>query len=137
MLVNVLLYEIGTSQEGIHTIEILEKTVVLMFEEKDDAERYAGLLEAQDFPKPTVELIERDEVEKFCSESGYEAKIVEKGFIPKTDHDRVLISPPLDNLDVTNWIDEDNKNKVNDEQSESELNKETLDNIKKRLENLL
>ena len=52
MLVNVLLYEAGTESEGIHSLELKGKTVILMFEDKDDAERYCGLLEAQDFPIP-------------------------------------------------------------------------------------
>ena len=35
-----------------------------MFENKDDAERYCGLLEAQDFPCPTAVSIDRDEIDK-------------------------------------------------------------------------
>ena len=35
----------------------------LLFENLDDAERYAGLLEAQDFPVPTVESLDREEGE--------------------------------------------------------------------------
>ena len=56
MIIYVLLYQAGEDSEGIHSLELRGETVVLMFEEKDDAERYAGLLEAQDFPKPTVEI---------------------------------------------------------------------------------
>ena len=44
MLVHVLLYEAGTESEGIHSLELKGKTVILMFEDKDDAERYCGLL---------------------------------------------------------------------------------------------
>ncbi|MCH9773046.1 MAG: DUF3110 domain-containing protein, partial [Cyanobacteria bacterium] len=54
MLVHVLLYDAGQDSEGIHSLELSGQTVVLMFENCDDAERYAGLLEAQDFPTPTV-----------------------------------------------------------------------------------
>ena len=53
MKIHVLLYNSGTNDEGIHSIELKGQTIVLMFEEKDDAERYCGLLEAQDFPKPS------------------------------------------------------------------------------------
>ncbi len=56
MHVHVLLYDAGKDTEGIHSLEISGKTIVLMFENKDDAERYAGLLEAQDFPMPTIEI---------------------------------------------------------------------------------
>ena len=61
MVIYVLLYEVGTDSEGIHSLELSGKTVVLMFQNKDDAERYCLLLEAQDFPCPTVIDIERDE----------------------------------------------------------------------------
>ena len=59
MLVHVLLYDAGQDSEGIHSLELSGQTVVLMFENKDDAERYAGLLEAQDFPTPTVEALDQ------------------------------------------------------------------------------
>tara|TARA_Y100001968_G_scaffold321506_1_gene356032 strand:- start:30650 stop:31057 length:408 start_codon:yes stop_codon:yes gene_type:complete len=135
MLVYVLLYQVGNEGEGIHSLEIKNKTVVLMFEEKDDAERYCGLLVAQDFPSPSVESVERVEIETFCSQSGYEAKFVMKGFIPKTQEDRLLISPPQSNLNVDHW------NELNKEASSNNLNDinalENLDNIKKSLEDLL
>ena len=35
----VLLYNFGTDKEGIHSIELKGRTIVLMFEDKDDAER--------------------------------------------------------------------------------------------------
>ena len=103
MLIHVLLFQAGTDNEGIHSLEIKDKTVVLMFEEKDDAERYCGLLEAQDFPSPTVEIVDRGEIESFCEQAGYEFRLVEKGFIPKSQEDRLLISPPESNLDVDDW----------------------------------
>ena len=56
MLVHVLLYKVGKEEEGIHSIDIKGKTIVLMFEDSDDANRYCGLLEAQDFPTPSVEI---------------------------------------------------------------------------------
>jgi len=42
-----------------------------MFEDKDDATRYCGLLEAQDFPLPTVELINIEEIKDFCIKLDY------------------------------------------------------------------
>jgi hypothetical protein len=77
--------------------------VVLLFEESDDAERYAGLLEAQDFPVPSVEPLDREEMELFCSEAGYEARFVPAGFLPQSAEDRLLIAPPERNMDVTKW----------------------------------
>ena len=130
MLVHVLLYEAGTESEGIHSLELKGATVILMFEDRDDAERYCGLLEAQDFPTPSIEKLNRVDIETFCVEAGYEARFVEKGFIPSTDEERLMISPPLSNLEVGNWNNDDslnNKSSSNDQ----------LEDIKKRLENLL
>ena len=131
MLVHVLLYEAGTESEGIHSLELKGSTVILMFEDRDDAERYCGLLEAQDFPTPSVEELTRRDIEAFCIEAGYEARYVEKGFIPSTDEERLMISPPLSNLEVCNWNNHDNCN----EQVSS--TNDQLEDIKKRLENLL
>ena len=58
MNIFVLLYNSGTDKEGIHSIELKGRTIVLMFEDRDDATRYCGLLEAQDFPQPSVEMID-------------------------------------------------------------------------------
>tara|TARA_B100000579_G_scaffold402893_1_gene386501 strand:- start:206 stop:601 length:396 start_codon:yes stop_codon:yes gene_type:complete len=131
MLVHVLLYEAGTESEGIHSLELNGATVILMFQERDDAERYCGLLEAQDFPTPSVEELTRVDIEAFCVEAGYEARFVEKGFIPRTDEERLMISPPLSNLEVGNWNNSDNINKKNTSSDDQ------LEAIKKRLENLL
>ena len=103
MPVHVLLFDAGTDQEGIHSLELNGRTVVLLFEESDDAERYAGLLEAQDFPVPSVEPLDREEMELFCSEAGYEARFVPAGFLPQSAEDRLLIAPPERNMDVTKW----------------------------------
>ena len=132
MLVHVLLYEAGKDSEGIHSLELSGKTVVLMFENKDDAERYCLLLEAQDFPCPTVENIDRDEIENFCNQSGYESRFVESGFIPKTDEDRLCLVPPEGNRDTTSWKD----NQIEDVK-QTEIEEDKLELIKKRLEGLL
>ena len=128
MLMNifVLLYNSGTDKEGIHSIELKGKTIVLMFEDKDDATRYCGLLEAQDFPSPTVEMIDIEEIKDFCNKLDYECKLVDKNFVPKTAEDRLLISPPQKNLEVEDWEGEKNNNKNID-----------LNTIKENLEKLL
>jgi hypothetical protein len=105
--VHVLLFDAGSDTEGIHSLELNGRTVVLLFEDPDDAERYAGLLEAQDFPMPTVEALERDEIERFCTEAGYEARHVPAGFLPRSEEDRLLIAPPEQNMDVSQWREQD------------------------------
>ena len=106
MRVHVLLFDAGTDSEGIHSLEIAGRTVVLLFENPDDAARYAGLLEAQDFPVPTVEVLDREDVDLFCREAGYEARLIESGFVPSNDEERLFMAPPQSNRDVSNWNDE-------------------------------
>ena len=127
MNIYVLLYNSGTDKEGIHSIELKGRTIVLMFEDKDDAIRYCGLLEAQDFPIPTVEMIEMDEIKDFCIKLDYECKLVEKNFVPKTAEDRLLISPPQKNLEVEDWESDKNNNNKNID----------INTIKENLEKLL
>jgi len=126
MQIFVLLYNSGTDKEGIHSIELKGRTIVLMFEDKDDAIRYCGLLEAQDFPMPTVEMINIDEIRDFCIKLDYECKLVEKNFVPKTPEDRLLISPPQKNLELDDWKDNNDK-----------LDNIDLNSIKENLEKLL
>ena len=133
MLVHVLLYDAGQDSEGIHSLELSGQTVVLMFENCDDAERYAGLLEAQDFPTPTVEALDQHEVELFCTEAGYEARLVETGFVPKSDDERLMLAPPTANRDVSNWQTEDQS--LDNVQPSSPS--DGLDDVRRRLEGLL
>lgn len=150
MLVHVLLFDAGTDSEGIHSLEIGGRTVVLLFENPDDAERYAGLLEAQDFPVPSIEALDRVEVEAFCSEAGYEPRFIETGFLPGSDEERLFISPPESNRDVSRWkeeIDAD-ANNDNDNDNDSDAGGDSaadsavtsspeLDELRQRLEGLL
>ena len=126
MKIFVLLYNSNSENEGIHSIEYKGKTIVLMFEDKDDAERYCGLLEAQDFPLPSVEPIEINEIEEFCRQSGYETRLVEKNFIPKTEEDRLLLTPPQKNIDMESWNINQKKDNTLD-----------INSIKENLEKLL
>ena len=126
MNIYVLLYNSGTDKEGIHSIELKGRTIVLMFENKDDAIRYCGLLEAQDFPSPTVENININEIRDFCNKLDYECRLVEKNFVPKTAEDRLLISPPQKNLEVENW-----------NQDKDKFDNIDLNSIKENLEKLL
>ena len=139
MSVHVLLFDSGSDQEGIHSLELNGRTVVLLFEDHDDAERYAGLLEAQDFPIPTVELLDREEMELFCTEAGYEARFVPSGFLPESAEDRLFIAPPERNMDVANWQDsEDGTNLVAGTMAESiESADPQLEAFRRQLEGLL
>ena len=129
MRIHVLLYEVGKDSEGIHSLELSGKTVVLMFENQDDAERYCVLLEAQDFPCPTVVNLEREEIESFCANAGYENRFVESGFIPKTDEERLSLVPPQKNRETTCWKD-NNAGRIPEEN-------DNLEDIRKKLEGLM
>ena len=135
MRVHVLLYDSGEESEGIHSLEISGTTIVLMFESSDDAERYSGLLEAQDFPIPSVESLDREEIEAFCREAGYEFRFIESGFIPENDEERIFLAPPEANLDVDHWRDEEVIPDSNDPNENKKINQ--LDDIRKKLEGLL
>ena len=142
MRVHVLLFDAGTDSEGIHSLEIAGRTVVLLFENPDDAERYAGLLEAQDFPVPTVEALDREDVDLFCREAGYEARLIESGFVPSNDEERLFMAPPQSNRDVSNWKDDGVAEQQGVEPARQGLETEPasnpeLDELRRRLEGLL
>ncbi len=137
MRVYILLYNAGTSNEGIHTLQIGERNKILMFMAQDDAERYALMLEAQDFPTPTVEPIDEEEVKAFCKNADYDCELVEPG---------KLAIPPESNLEPTDWNEEEESADTDTNKSESvkstesdqsEMSNEELDRIRSQLEGLL
>jgi Protein of unknown function (DUF3110) len=127
MRVFVLLFNARTSDEGIHTIRVGDRNKVLMFESSDDAERFAMLLEAQDFPVPTVEPINSEEIEAFCSEMDYDSEIVPAN--------GALAVPPELNVEETDW-NPNAENSSNNTEVE-EIADSELDSIRRRLEGLL
>jgi hypothetical protein len=137
MSVHVLLFDAGSENEGIHSLELNGTTVVLLFEDRDDAERYAGLLEAQDFPAPTVEALDRAEMEEFCSNAGYEARFVPAGFLPQTAEERLLIAPPERNMDVTTWREQEEPAAARPEPEPISSGNAELEDFRRRLEGLL
>ena len=126
MLVYILLFNAGTDNEGIHTVQMGDRNTILMFKDEDDALRYGGLLEAQDFPEATVEKIDSEEVEQFCRQADYDAKIVEPG---------QLEIPPEKNVENLSW-EESKKQRESVTETESMPNDE-LDRIRRQLEGLL
>jgi hypothetical protein len=131
MHVFVLLYNSGTTNEGIHTLQIGNQDCVLMFESEDDATRYALLLEAQDFPTPSVEAIDSEEIEEFCQSAGYRYKLVTEG---------MLEVPPEKNVETTDWnaergyeVEADSKL----EPPDASMSAFELERIRRQLEGLL
>ena len=94
MSVYVVLFNARTENEGIHSLQMDGRELVLMFEQEDDALRFAVMLEAQDFPPASVESFESEEIEEFCTGAGYEAVVVEDG---------TLLMPPEKVVEETTW----------------------------------
>ena len=62
--------------------------ILYLFEEEDDATRYAGLLEAEDYPEMTVVEVDEELAIKMCNAYNYRYVII-------TEDDFVI--PPRDN----------------------------------------
>jgi Protein of unknown function (DUF3110) len=134
MRVFVLLFNARTENEGIHTLKMGDRNIVLMFESEDDATRYGIMLEAQDFSSPVVEALDSEEIEDFCKDSEYECKIVPEG---------TLELPPETNLEETDWQVEGTPDrsvaKSSDKPSDepTEFSDSELNQLRRRLEGLL
>ncbi len=125
MRVFVLLFNAGTDNEGIHTLQVGDRHKILMFESEEDATRYALLLEAQDFPSPNVERIDSDEIEAFCRQADYDWEIISEG---------KLTIPPEQNADELDW---NQASSSDGEEKSSEMSSDELDRIRRQLEGLL
>lgn len=132
MRVYVLLFNARTENEGIHTIQMGGKNKILMFESEDDAIRFSLLLEAQDFPTPTVEAMDSEEIEIFCREADYEYEVVTEG---------MLAIPPEKNVPNADWdpdgVMQDPLSVPESSEEEGELSSAELERIRRRLEGLL
>jgi hypothetical protein len=134
MRVYVLLFNAGTENEGIHTIQMRDRNKVLMFESEEDATRFSILLEAQDFPEPSVEAISDEEIKEFCRSADYDWELIPTGH---------LAIPPEDNVEQTDWDINNSPDSQADDKSdpesdpESEFPPDELDSIRRRLEGLL
>ncbi|PPS46141.1 DUF3110 domain-containing protein [Chroococcidiopsis sp. TS-821] len=118
MRVFVLLFNARTENEGIHTIRVGDRNRVLMFEAEDDATRFALMLEAQDFPTPTIEAMDAEEIKDFCESADYDWELIPEGG---------LALPPEHNVEETDW-------QLETQSEESNLD---LDDIRRKLEGLL
>ena len=128
MRVFVLLFNARTENEGIHTIQQGDLQKVLAFESEDDATRFALMLEAQDFPTPTVESMELEEIKLFCEKAGYDVDFIETGR---------LELPPENNLEETDWNPNAPTSESEVEETESETEAQDFDAIRRNLEKLL
>ncbi len=128
MRVYVLLFNVGTDNEGIHTLKLKEdgRNIVLMFESEDDATRYGLMLEAQDFMTPAVECMETEEIEEFCQDADYDCVMVPAG---------TLFLPPEETVAEMDWSPDETRSPSPSEASE--FSDAELERIRRRLEGLL
>lgn len=133
MRVYVLIFNVGTDNEGLHSILEGNRNKILMFESEDDATRFSLMLEAQDFLSPTVEAMDAEEIKEFCEGAGYDWEIVPEG--------GNLVVPPEINVEETDWQPEDENEDTRRPNSvapaEPELSNSELDSIRRKLEGLL
>ena len=68
----------GHEREGAYAVKSNETDhkLVYMFLDKDDAVRYAGLLEADDFPDMSVVEVDDQEIIQACVKHGHEYFVV-------------------------------------------------------------
>ena len=80
----------GQEEEGAYAVADLDgERALYMFEEEDDAERYAGLLEAEDYPPMTVVQVEDELAIKTCNVYNYRYVIISEDdfVIPPREND--------------------------------------------------
>jgi hypothetical protein len=122
MRIFVLLFNARTDNEGIYSMTIGDRNLILMFEQEDDAIRFADQLEAEDFLKPTVEPMDAEEIEDFCREADYDCELITSN---------MLVMPLSNSVDSTDWQpDGSHKPPTNDDTID-------FDVIRKRLEGLM
>lgn len=97
----VILFGVGRAEtEGIYSLRAVAKDdglpvdTIVAFENQDDAQRYATLLEATMDHEPTVWPIEWGELLEFCNSSGYRCRLEPAGS---------LLIPPDYNVALTDW----------------------------------
>ncbi|WP_041555269.1 DUF3110 domain-containing protein [Nostoc sp. PCC 7524] len=138
MRVFILIFNAHTENEGIHSVRVGDRDKILMFESQDDAVRFALMLEAQDFPTPTVEAIDAEEIKEFCESADYDWEL-----IPENSD---LVIPPEINVEETEWRADGQYNDTGDGSfndddvppaEETEFSASELETIRRKLEGLL
>ena len=80
----------GKEDEGAYSVLDADgEKALYLFEEEDDAERYAGLLEAEDYPEMSVVEVEDEVAINTCNVYNYRYVIIspEEFVIPPREYD--------------------------------------------------
>ena len=82
----------NSAEQGAYAVENQNKeNVLFFFEEEDDAERYAGLLEAEDYPEMSVIEIDKKLAIQTCYSYNYRYVIITPNdfVVPPIDYDNI------------------------------------------------
>ena len=82
----------GKEREGAYAVEDKRGGHILyIFEEEDDADRYAMMLEDVGFPSMNIVEVEEELMIKSCTLNGYEYAVITKNdiIVPPQKHDHV------------------------------------------------
>ncbi len=82
----------GKENEGAYALENKRsQRVLLLFEEPEDAERFRGLLEADDFPSMSIVEVDSTTMIEMCEKSRYDYTVVSPNelIIPPSHHDYI------------------------------------------------
>ena len=81
----------GKEREGAYSVQDEDGTHILyLFEKEDDAERYAMMLEDDDYPEMNVLEVEDEVMIKTCKVHGYNYTVITEDDVvipPKVEHD--------------------------------------------------
>lgn len=82
----------GKEEEGAYAAtDEFGKNILYIFEEEDDATRFAMLLEEENYPKMSIMEVEEDIIVRACEMHGYEYQIFTS--------DDIVIPPQSDNME--------------------------------------
>tara|TARA_B100001250_G_scaffold283300_1_gene245466 strand:- start:568 stop:861 length:294 start_codon:yes stop_codon:yes gene_type:complete len=80
----------GQEQEGAYAVNDEDgERALYLFEEEDDAERYGGLLEAEDYPPMSIVEVQKELAIHTCEVYNYRYVVITKDdfVIPPREHD--------------------------------------------------
>lgn len=130
----VILYSSRDRKDGVYSLSLGGENIVLAFQERAEAQKYAKMLEAQDFPSAKVCRFDSAELREFCQREN-----LRLGFVPRGS----LVDPPTESAisDKSHWhigsSDDTNTEPTNgDNDGSSGLSQEEIDLMKRRLDNL-
>jgi Protein of unknown function (DUF3110) len=124
----VILFNANKGSEGVYSLALNGVNIVLAFQEKTEARRYALMLEAQEFPAPHVGEFSAAELKTFCGDSGFRLGLVPKGS---------LLTPPEETVlgNLEEWSNKSSPSSSRDNDGTT-LDPEEVELMKRRLESL-